>query len=64
MTRPLLCPKCLSKHADIHGMVYQSGSAVGTRCEDDWHRGPDYNPNELKLTDDDRAFLKRGHVKV
>jgi len=64
LNRPLTCPRCLSRFIDIHGMVYAAGSSVGVRCEHDWHQGPDYNPNELKLTDDDRAFLTRGKIRI
>lgn len=59
---PIVCPKCLQKHENIHGMVYADGSAVGERCDHPWHKGPGYRPEELHLSDDDRAFLSRMNI--
>ena len=58
------CPKCLSRFRDIHGMVYPSGSHEGTPCENDWHKGPDYDPSILVLTVADKALLKLARIKV
>jgi len=63
MDWPKVCPTCLSKYADIRGMVYPAGGATGDRCEHEWHKGEGYDPSVLNLTDDDRAFLMREHIK-
>lgn len=64
MAWPSVCPTCLSRHEDIHGMIYLAGAAAGIRCEDDWHKGSGYDPEELNLTDADRAWLKRAQIKI
>jgi hypothetical protein len=64
MDYPDICPKCLSKYPDIHGMIYGVGQYIGRQCEDDWHRGQNYNPNELVLTADDRTFLTGNRIRI
>ena len=59
MDRPDRCPRCLSKFADIKGVIYPNGNANdGFQCDDPWHLGVGYDPNILVLTEEDRAFLK------
>jgi hypothetical protein len=60
---PTLCPKCLSRYPDIRGMIFPVGSCDGTQCEDGWHKGPDYDPNVLVLTEKDRVLLSKALVK-
>lgn len=62
MERSPICPRCLSKHADIHGMVYAVGVILGLQCEDVWHRGAEYNPNKWVLSEFDREFLAEQHI--
>lgn len=58
MERPSVCPSCLSRFADIHGMTYPDGKfTVGTACTDTWHKGPGYDPAKLNLTPEDIVFL-------
>ena len=64
MAHPTLCPSCLSKYQDIRGLLYAYGSAFGVQCEDGWHRGANYNPDVLVLSDTDRAMLKKAMVKI
>lgn len=61
---PKVCPCCLSKNADIHGIIYADGFAVGVRCSHDWHKGPGYRPETLNLTDDDRVFLRQNRIRA
>lgn len=61
---PKVCPHCLSKHADIHAMIYSPGAAVGQKCDHAWHKGPGYQPEVLNLTDDDRVFLKQYNIRA
>ncbi len=63
MERPTTCPQCASRFEDIHGLIYALGMAVGKPCEHEWHRGPGYDPSELHLTDEDRAFLMRQRIR-
>ena len=58
MDTPELCPRCLSKYEEIHGMIYVFGSVIGTRCDHDWHYGAGYEPSKIVLTDSDREFLR------
>jgi hypothetical protein len=44
-------------------MIYPVGSFIGDQCQDDWHRGPNYDPNVLTLTDADRSLLTKALVK-
>jgi len=62
LDRPLVCPKCLSQHEDIHGVIYVEGCFAG-QCEDPWHRGDLYDPNVLDLTAEDRDFLTQQHIQ-
>ena len=64
MERPSLCPKCLSQHSDIKGLIYKDGNPVGTQCADDWHRGADYHPEVLDLTQEDRKFLAAQYIRI
>ena len=64
MERSPVCPSCLSKYADIRGMLYPCGSYVGYQCEDIWHRGAEYDPNTLFLNDADIAMLKDWGIGV
>jgi len=63
MERSPICPTCLSKHADIHGMVWAVGG-VGHSCDDVWHRGAEYDPNRWKLSPFDEEFLSENHVSL
>jgi hypothetical protein len=56
------CPSCGSPYPDIHMMCYPDFSALGTRCENDWHRGPSYDPSVIRWTAEDRALLKEHHI--
>lgn len=59
------CPFCYSKFRDIRGMVYPpNGDYHGTLCTHAWHLGPNYNPNVLKLTPEDRQFLKETFISA
>ena len=58
MERSPCCPTCLSKYEDVHGMIYPCGATDPRRCEDIWHRGSQYDPNKLDLSDEDMEFLK------
>ena len=60
---PATCPTCYSKYPDIHGVLFSPGCAAGRPCEDLWHRGKDYDPNKLNLTEQDRAWLARLYVR-
>jgi hypothetical protein len=62
MDRSPICPTCLSKNEDIHGMVYPAGNHVGERCDDAWHRGAEYDPNRWQLSAFDREFLSEQKV--
>jgi hypothetical protein len=64
LERPSVCPACISKYPDIHGMIYGVGQYIGRQCENNWHRGQNYNPNELVLTADDRKFLSKQNIKI
>ena len=64
MERSPICPGCLSKYLEIHGLVYGVGSCVGTRCEDDWHKGVGYNPDRWELTAFDEEFLAENLVSI
>lgn len=57
------CPSCLSNYHKIHGMIYPAGSYIGNPCDDEWHKGPDYRPEVLKLTEEDRALLQELKVQ-
>jgi hypothetical protein len=59
-----VCPDCGSEYPDIHMMVYPGEGATGRRCEHHWHRGSDYDPSKLDLTDEDKRFLKLHHIAV
>lgn len=62
LERLKVCPTCISRFEDIHGIVYPAGSYSGTPCEDSWHRGPNYNPDVLVLTEADRKMFE-GTIK-
>lgn len=64
MDRSLICPNCLSKHENIHGMLYAVGQTVGTRCEDVWHLGATYNPDRWELTASDEEFLAEQYIST
>jgi hypothetical protein len=55
LERSPCCPTCLSKYEDVHGPC---GATDPRRCEDIWHRGSQYDPNKLDLSDEDMEFLK------
>lgn len=57
MERPDHCPKCFSKFSDIHFLIF------GEQCTDVWHKGPDYDPDRLELTPQDRTFLEALAIK-
>lgn len=54
------CPTCFSTHQDIHGQIFKPGPIYdgGQPCTDVWHKGPEYDPNKLVLTAEDKAWLK------
>jgi len=62
MERSPICPTCLSKLLNIHGMVYSPGQYVGERCTDTWHLGAEYDPNRWELSEFDREFLAEQKV--
>ena len=62
MERSPICPNCLSKYAEIHGMLYRNGNPVGERCEDSWHLGAEYNPDRWVLSAFDEEFLSEQKV--
>jgi hypothetical protein len=62
MERSPICPTCLSKHENIPGMLYADKQVVGTRCDDIWHRGAEYNPNRWNLSEFDREFLDEQRI--
>jgi hypothetical protein len=64
LERPSVCPACLSKYSDIRGMTYGIGQYIGDPCTDDWHKGANYNPSELVLTDYDRDMFAAIHIKI
>jgi hypothetical protein len=64
MDRPILCPNCLSKYLEIHGMLYRDGKPVGERCEDIWHRGPEYDPDRWILSAQDEEFLETQKISI
>ena len=64
MAQSRICPTCLSEYPDIHGMIYPCGSYIGTPCADSWHKGPEYDPDTLKLSEDDIAFLSLAKIAV
>jgi hypothetical protein len=63
MEWPPTCPRCASKYAEIHGVVFATGSTAGVPCDNDWHKGPGYDPSKLNLSDTDRAFLMETHIR-
>ena len=64
MERSPICPNCLSKFCDIKGLLYVSGSPVGVQCTDNWHLGPEYNPDRWELSAGDEEFLAEQHVST
>lgn len=64
MERSPICPNCLSKFCDVHGMLYHVGSSVGERCDDSWHKGAEYDPNRWVLSAFDFEFLAEQHVST
>lgn len=65
MDRPAICPRCNSHYHDIHGVVYAVGSSgVGSKCDDDWHKGITYHPEVLDLTAEDRKLLSGMKIKA
>jgi hypothetical protein len=64
MERSPICPNCLSKHENIHGMLYAVGQTVGTRCDDAWHLGATYNPDRWILSAFDEEFLAENLVSL
>lgn len=64
MERLPICPNCLSKHPDIRGMFYRNGKLTGERCEDIWHRGPQYDPDRWILSAQDEEFLAEQKVSI
>ena len=62
MERSPICPNCLSKYPEIRGQVYPSGGYLGTRCEDVWHKGAEYDPNKWDLSAFDQEFLAEQHI--
>ena len=59
-----ICPKCLSRFVTIHGLIYTNGNLVGERCEDVFHRGPDYDPDRWVLSAQDEEFLSTQHISL
>jgi hypothetical protein len=64
LDHPAQCPQCSSLYPDIHMMHYPGYDVIGVRCEHDWHRGPSYNPTDLQLTLEDKAWLKENHISA
>ena len=64
MERNPICPNCLSRFENIHGLVYRVGVVVGERCEDVWHRGAQYDPNKWDLSEADKEFLLQDHISI
>jgi hypothetical protein len=64
MERSPICPNCLSKFAEIHGMLYRNGNPVGERCENTWHLGAEYNPDRWVLSAFDEEFLEEQHIST
>lgn len=62
MDRPALCPGCLSKYEEIHGLIFAAGSTASTQCDHDWHRGVTWNPDRWVLTPFDEEFLSEQKV--
>jgi hypothetical protein len=62
MERSPICPNCLSKFCEIHGMLYRAGNPVGERCEDVWHLGAEYNPDRWELSAFDEEFLSEQKI--
>ena len=59
-----ICPKCLSRFVEIHGLIYHQGSPVGERCEDAFHRGPGYDPDRWILSAQDEEFLAEQKISI
>jgi hypothetical protein len=59
-----ICPNCLSKYHDIPGLLYGPGQVVGTKCDDIWHKGWNYDPNKWVLTPFDQEFLAEQKVSA
>lgn len=64
MERSPICPNCLSKNEDIHGMIYSVGQVVGVRCSDLWHKGWISDPDKWVLTAYDQEFLAEQKVSA
>jgi hypothetical protein len=45
-------------------MLYAPGQVVGTRCEDSWHKGAQYDPNKWDLNEADKEFLIKEHISI
>ena len=43
-------------------MIYPVGGLPAYRCENEWHMGAGYDPNELNLTRADKAFLSELNI--
>lgn len=57
------CPQCYSKYRNIRGMVWPEGEYANSRpCEHPWHKGENYDPNVLDLTEDDKKMLREHHI--
>ena len=63
---PEKCPFCLSKYTSIHGMIWHNdeGVSISRTCDNAWHRGPDYRPDILILTENDREFLRSQRIAI
>lgn len=62
--RPETCPFCASRYQNIRGLVYGPGAHIGTQCENEWHKGADYDPNVLTLSAYDEEFLSEQKVSL
>jgi hypothetical protein len=60
---PVTCPRCASRFRNIRGVIFAAGSTDSSICENGWHLGPDYDPDTLNLTDEDRVLLYRMGVR-
>jgi transposase-like protein len=53
------CPRCLSHYRSIHGVIFrESSSYLSDPCDHNWHRGPNYQPEVLNLTEEDEVFMR------
>jgi len=61
--RPNICPECLAKSRDMHGMIFAADGKPLHRCQNTWHLPENYDPSVLKLTPKDREFLKSLNIE-